>query len=239
MRGKNDLTFRVAAPAPLGALREEFGRSERARRQYAFFAALGFALGLPFGRPGAWLPGSIFLALGVFMVWAFLRRRDVRVRLYERGFTFTRRGRTREFPRDEVEVFSESQQVFGEALTGLESGAAYRYFVRLGDGRSLAVDNEVAGVRGLGERLRAETLKRLLPGAEALVARGGAADFGPLALTREGVSRGGRRLPWAEVGRVDASGANSSSWTARAGGGPKTPTASSPTPTSSSPSRGG
>ena len=192
-----------AASRRLGALREEFGRSERVRKQYAVIAVAGYALGLLFGwRLGEWLPGSIFLALGVFMTWGFRRQRGVRVRVYERGFTFTRGGRTQEFPWDEIEVFSESEQVYRAA--GLESGVSYQYFIRCSDGRTLGMDNEVAGVRALGERLREETRGRLLARAAELVEGGEAANFGPLALTREGVVRGGRKLPWADVGRVDA-----------------------------------
>ncbi|HWS53641.1 MAG TPA: DUF6585 family protein [Pyrinomonadaceae bacterium] len=190
-----------AAHQRLGALREEFGRSERVRKQYAVIAAAGFILGLLFVWLGAWLPGSIFLALGVFMTWGFRRQRDLRVRVYERGFTFTRGGRTQEFAWDEIEVFSESEQVYRAA--GLESGVSYQYFIRLGDGRTLRMDNEVRGVRALGERLREETSRRLLARAAEAVEGGEAANFGPLALTREGVLRGERKLPWAEVGRVD------------------------------------
>lgn len=187
----------------LGALREEFGRSETVRKQYAFIAAAGFCLGLLFVWLDAWLPGSIFLALGVFMTWGFRRQRDLRVRVYERGFTFTRGGRTQEFAWDEIEVFSETEQVYRAA--GLESGVSYQYFIRRSDGRTLRMDNEVRGVRALGERLRAETCSRLLSPAAGLVAGGEAANFGPLAVTREGVVRGERKLAWADVGRVDVS----------------------------------
>lgn len=201
---------RGAGPAPatphrLGALREEFGRSERVRTQYAVIAAVGYALGLLFGwRLGEWLPGSIFLALGVFMTWGFRRQRAVAVRVYERGFTFTRGGRTEEFPWDEIEVFSETEQVYRAA--GLESGVSYQYFIRRGDGRTLRMDNEVGGVARLGELLRQETGRRLATLAAELVGRGEAANFGPLAVTREGVVRAGRTLPWADLGRVDVEG---------------------------------
>jgi hypothetical protein len=187
----------------LGPLVEEFGRSETVRKQYGIFAAVGYGLGVAGFVLDAWLPGSIFLALGVFMTWGLLRQRGVRVRIYERGFTFTRGGRTQEFPWEEIEVFSESQQVYRAA--GLESGVSYQYFVRRRDGRTLRMDNEVAGVRELGERLREETRRWLVARASELIERGEAADFGPLALTREGVLRGGRKLPWADVGRVDIS----------------------------------
>jgi len=196
----------VGPSSSLGALREEFGRSERVRRQYAVFAGVGFVLGLLFTAAGAWLPGSIFLALGVFMTWGLLRQRGLRVRVFEHGFAYTRGRRTREFAWDDIEAFSESQQVYKDSLTGLRSGTGYSYFVRRRDGESLKMDNEVGGVRELGERLREETLKRLLPRAAESVARGEAAHFGKYTLTREAVAHGERRLAWADVGRVDAAG---------------------------------
>lgn len=188
----------------LGALREEFGRSEKVRSQYGVFAAVGFGLGLLFIWLDAWLPGAIFLALGVFMTWGLLRQRGVRVRIYERGFSFTRGRRTREFPWDEIESFSESQVVYRHARTGLESGTGYSYLVRRRGGESLKMDNEVGGAGQLGDRLREETLARLLPRAAEQVARGEAAHFGKFALTRAGVAHGERLLAWADVGRVDA-----------------------------------
>ena len=65
----------------LGALREEFGRSETVRKQYGLIAATGFGLGVAFFVLDAWLPGSIFLALGLFMTWGFWRQRALRVRV--------------------------------------------------------------------------------------------------------------------------------------------------------------
>ena len=195
----------AASPDRLGALLEEFGRSETVRYQYRLFAALGFSLGLLFVWLKAWLPASIFLALGVFMTWGVRRQSDLRVRVYERGFTYTRRGRTLAFPWDEIEVFSESEQAVRHVPSGAWSGVGYQYFIRRSDGRTLRMDNEVAGVRALGERLREQTGGRLLSSAAELVARGEAADFGPLAVTSEGVVRGERKLPWAELGRVDVS----------------------------------
>lgn len=199
--------------ASLGELVEEFGASRTVRTQYVVIAFGGFAVGAVItcvawlspegGNWGNKLAGFIFLALGGVFLWGLRRQEGLRVRVYERGLVYRRRGRERVFPWDEVEAFGESASRYEDALTGLKSGVGYVYRLRRSDGASVTLDNEVHGIARLGRIIREATGGRLVARTAEAVRGGGLAQFGEFVLTREGLTHKSKTLAWGEVGGVE------------------------------------
>jgi hypothetical protein len=72
------------------------------------------------------------------------------------------------------------------------------YTVRRADGTKLVFRDNLRGVEALGDRLARETARYLFPHALAAYHAGGQVPFGDLAISKQGISRGGKLLPWAE-----------------------------------------
>ena len=64
------------------------------------------------------------------------------------------------------------------------------------------IDSFLKGHETLGEAIQRETTRRLLPQALHAYEVEGHVEFGKLAVSREGLSKGGKILPWSDVACV-------------------------------------
>ncbi len=168
----------------------------------AIFAIIGLAV-----SKGEW-PDLLIAAaglpvalIGVFALLGRQRRRDLCVRLFTDGFTRTLGGQTVAVRWDDVtEVW---QNVIETYRGSAHTNTTYIYTVRLADGRKFVFNNQVDKIAGLGAAMQKACAERMFPRARAACDAGESVAFGPFAVSRIGLSAGGKTLPWEQVERVE------------------------------------
>ncbi len=120
----------------------------------------------------------------VVVLWRWWREIGLGVDVHERGLVFHRRGTARGCAWDEIaEVWP---VVFDGMLPGRDQKPGTLVVTRTGE--RLALGKSLAGWRKLGDRVRAETLRRWLPGVLARFDAGEPVHFGNYAVSRQGIT---------------------------------------------------
>lgn len=79
-----------------------------------------------------------------------------------------------------------------------------RYTLQLDSGDKVILDDRLRNIAKLGEIIKRETTRRLLPRAIERVNGGEAVEFGELSVTPEGVSGGERLIRWGDIASARA-----------------------------------
>src|SRR5262249_7794114 len=101
------------------------------------------------------------------------------------------RGRTTLFRWDEIKAVREVIHPVGN-----------RYRITTNDGRRLKLDYQIKNVNALGEVVMGKVMDRLRPRAMRQLEEGGTVNFGPLGVSREGLTCKEKHLPWEDVDRI-------------------------------------
>lgn len=91
------------------------------------------------------------------------------------------------------------------ARTGSADAVTWRCRLVRDDGTEASIGPEFPGVQDAVEVVSAAVTERLLPKYISRIETGGKARFGPFTISREGISKDGEEVPWAQVATVEIS----------------------------------
>ncbi len=80
---------------------------------------------------------------------------------------------------------------------------SYNYTVSRGDGAQFKFSSALKNTKQLGDVIQQEVTRRQLPKAIAAYDNGSLANFGPLSVSMQGISKNGVLVPWNQVGQVN------------------------------------
>ena len=80
---------------------------------------------------------------------------------------------------------------------------SYNYTVRRSDGTQFKFGSALKNTKQLGVAIQQEVTRRHLPKAIAAYESGSPANFGPLSVSMQGISKNGVLVPWNQVGQVN------------------------------------
>lgn len=150
--------------------------------------------------------GLIVFVCGLIAPFIFLLNRSQRVYVFAEGLVRTK-GSTSEVVRwDQVDsmlqfILKITYRVF--YVIPVARIVRHRYTVRQTDGTRLVFRDSLRGVEALGDRISRETARYLFPKALAAYHAGEQVAFGDLTISKQGISRSGKLLPWAEYQGVE------------------------------------
>lgn len=176
---------------------------------------LGGLVGMAAGPVVSWMEGEfgpmilsfcglIAAALGAWTVYGFFRDRGWRVLLFPKGVAEVRGGKTTVLPWDDATHFWYA--VTKNYRNGIYVGTTYNFTIQGENGQKLSfrngltdVSNKKVGVERLGEVMRDETMARLYPKYAAAYNAGQTITFGPLSISKQGISNGKETIAWEQV----------------------------------------
>jgi hypothetical protein len=97
------------------------------------------------------------------------------------------------------EVNGITQAITKHYRNGVYTGTTYLYTLFLTGGRKMTFNNSIANVEMLGEALQNEVSRRAMPIAAAAYNSGQPVNFGPLTVSRDGLTQGKKTLAWGEI----------------------------------------
>jgi hypothetical protein len=152
--------------------------------------------------------GSRFLFLSLGLVYALpgtlwfvstVRKRDLHVRVFPEGFSYTKGGKTELVRWDEVETVR-------QAITRVQHTFTVRSCtLQLKDGSKYTFNNALRNVGELIHTTQREVTPRLLSRLNEQYRAGQVVRFGKLAISEAGISHGRKTLPWDQVGSASVS----------------------------------
>lgn len=144
--------------------------------------------------------------LGIVILWISIRsslrrKRFWRVYVFERGFIFTDGGQPDIFRWQEVRA------IWWEELNRTDEfrSTIQRYTVERFDGHRVVFDNKIRKVQDLGTILCEQVAQAMWPQTFADYQAGKVIPFGALHVSRQGVSKGRKLLPWADIAEIKLS----------------------------------
>lgn len=150
-----------------------------------------------------WMPfGGLFLAaVGLLAYRTGKRERGFRVLLFPEGLVTCREGKADLFRWEEIQEVREGI-VFAEEVS--EYTGSVCVIVHAQARRARIDTRMLSNAQGLGQEIHQQVTKRLLPKAVEAYNAGATLSFGRLSLSKEGLKRGKRTLPWTQVESVTA-----------------------------------
>jgi hypothetical protein len=155
---------------------------------------------------------GLFLGVGAFVVlgsayalYVVARHIGLRVALHRRGIAIFRGDRASVIPWDQIQSVSHklaANLALEDTLGSVLDGSQSVYTLRTTSGDRFVLDSFLRDYQSLGNAIRRETTLRLLPQALHIYRVAGRVEFGKLAISLEGLSKGSKMLPWYDVGRV-------------------------------------
>lgn len=207
-----------AAVVGLGSLRANHIATMRSRSRqligYGVLLAIGLA-GLLGGLYVAWfdasmspsnvrgLSGLLFLMGGLFALggaiplFQFWLKRDVGAALYERGFAYKDAQGVHQVRWEDIEAVW--QNITRHYVNGIPTGTTYVYTVQTKDHTKYLLDKYLADVQKLGTEVQRCTSAELGPRYWQAIQGGQTLQFGPLAISQQGITAGAKSLKWSEL----------------------------------------
>lgn len=175
-----------------------------------FLGLLALTIAILFLSPkasmGDWLAGLglLLLGLGAYALGMFLvvlpALDDVgaRVEVMPAGLLLVRRGRPRQFAWEDIRAVW--QHVSRVHIYGIPLFVTHSYTLRLQDGSTVTLNDDIGQVAELGDVIQREVTARLLPRCIEACDAGETVDFGRLRVSRQGLRKGaGAVLDWREI----------------------------------------
>jgi hypothetical protein len=149
--------------------------------------------------------GVVLLMGSAYLLFHVIRHIGLRVSLHPGGLAILRGERTSIFPWDEIDVVWHKRAAilrFQDYIGSILDGSQSVYTLQGPGGERIVLNSFLTGHETLGGAIRRETTRRLLPQALHAYEVEGHVEFGKLAVGREGLSKGGKMLPWLDVACV-------------------------------------
>lgn len=150
--------------------------------------------------------GLVLFVCGLIAPLIFLLNRGQRVYVFAEGLMRTKGSRSEVVRWDQVESLRQAiVKITYKVLYVIPVARIVRhtYTVCQMDGTKLVFRDSLRGVEVLGDRVSRETARCLFPKALATYHAGEQVAFGDLTISKQGVSRSGKLLPWAEYQGVE------------------------------------
>lgn len=151
------------------------------------------------------IAGAFVFALWVSRVRHSLPKRDLRVRVFQDGLTYTRAGRTKAFRWDDISTMWRQTVDHYENRYGFirHKGTAYIYYLlNVSDDEIMLSSAELNQFPRLAETLEKEVTARLAARALKELTDGLEVSFGDFDLSKRGISMDEAMLLWEEVEEV-------------------------------------
>jgi hypothetical protein len=137
---------------------------------------------------------------GFYMLYRAWNNAAINVHVYTDGLISITRQGTDIFPWNQIATTW--QQVTKNYTNGIYSGTTHVYIIQRRDGLKAVFNDAIGKVESLGDTIRQETLKYLVPQALEAFAAGQQLYFGKLLISQQGISNGVETVPWSEVKSV-------------------------------------
>lgn len=142
--------------------------------------------------------GMVVLSLVLcgFCVWALLNQKDIQVRIYENGLTYTRGAKMQTFRWDKIELLW--TKIVDNYVNGLRVRTT-AYTLQKANGEKVILSHAIENIERVGERVNEETFRRIYPRSLQTIENGGDVSFGKFALTPKGIQNGKDFIGWQDV----------------------------------------
>ncbi len=167
--------------------------------------ALIVGIGSPYFRDTETRTGAIVVGITVALVGlacfeAGQRYRQIFVRLFAEGFTVIR-------DKQETAVRWQDVTTIYQAVTkhyynGVYTGTTHNYTLHTRDGKKHVFSNTIKNIADLGNALQNGVSNALLPGVVQAFNSGQGIQFGPVAVSPLGVSKGAQQADWINIDKV-------------------------------------
>ena len=173
----------------------------------AFLAGLALLLAVILVPPKVRIPsrvkvglfGLVLMAGAVLLAFRTYRSRELRVLVYPEGMLYLRPDQARAVLWDEIDTVRHTKAE-GHLMIFLSSSEAITVSgPRIGE---LHFDDCLPQIGELAGLIRRHTLGSLLSRAVAAYEAGEPVVFGEIQISREGITKGGRTLPWPDVKEI-------------------------------------
>ena len=149
------------------------------------------------------LPFAVTLGLllaGVGVAWSAISNRGKCAAVYEKGLVYLDRSGLQPLRWEEVGEFYIS--IIRNYSYGVQTGTSYRYTLRKINGGRLVFDNRFERVAHLGSLIGRNTLPIQYKLAADIYNSGQTASFGPVQISRAGLTSSKKTYPWNDIGQV-------------------------------------
>ncbi|HEU5227713.1 MAG TPA: DUF6585 family protein [Ktedonobacteraceae bacterium] len=139
----------------------------------------------------------LFIGLALYYVFLPVIYHSWHVYVCTDGFAFTRGNAIEAFRWDQIEAMWQS--VTKHYTNGVYTGTTHIYTVRSRDGRKVVLNDKFANVEQLGNTISQQITNYLLPQVVSAYNAGNTITFGPLSISKQGVSNSKELLPWSQI----------------------------------------
>lgn len=147
----------------------------------------------------------VILCAVVLIAFAFLRparyffsTRHLRVYVGTKGLVRVKKNQTEAVHWEQVEAFWQNVTRITYRVYGVPTNrvTAHKYTIRQADGTRMIFKDTLLDVENLGNTVAQETARLLLPRAIDTYNSGAPVVFGPLSVSKQGITKGKEHLPW-------------------------------------------
>jgi hypothetical protein len=150
---------------------------------------------------GATIVGMIVAVTSLLLLEAWWRYRQIRVLLFDKGFTQDIDNKRSDVPWSEVGTVW--QNVTKHYTNGVYTGTTHIYTILTTSGKRFIWNDKIKNVEQLGGTMQSAVTKIRLPEVFAAYQSGQTISFGKLAVNLTGLSKGNQVVPWSEIKAVE------------------------------------
>lgn len=144
----------------------------------------------------------LLLALTIYTIWYLVTNFNLKAYVFTEGLIRAQGSKIDVMRWEHVEAVWE--KIVKHRFRGLITiYTSYHYTVRRGDGTQFKFGSALKNTKQLGVAIQQEVTRRHLPKAIAAYDSGSPANFGPLSVSMQGISKNGVLVPWNQVGQVN------------------------------------
>jgi hypothetical protein len=156
------------------------------------------------GDHGLWYAvAGMFLFFAVLFAVETYFRATKTVVLYENGLAHGSRNKVRGWRWDQIEALT--FQITRQSVNFIPVGTSHKYTLDMTDGERLVLDDNVSGIKAVGEHVREKVTPLIYERYAQALNRGENVDFGPIRLNlAQGIWDRDRLYAWGDIDQVGA-----------------------------------